>query len=91
MPFDPSPPDDAFGYLIANVSELLALTEQQRTDACASLVAVYSGTPVDAALTTSFKLWYNGTVFRICAADGEPVCGDVADPWKILTEYGWPT
>lgn len=91
MPFDPSPPNDAFGYLITHASELLALTPTQQQTACADLVAAYSGTPVQAAVTTSFILVYDGTNFSVNAADSEPVYGPVPDPWKILTEYGWPT
>lgn len=91
MPFDPGPPDNAFGYLQAHISELVALTEQQRQAACADLVAAYQGTPVQAAVTANFILVYDGTNFSMNAADSEPVYGPVPDPWKILTEYGWPT
>jgi hypothetical protein len=91
MPFDPVAPNNAWGYLAAHVSELLALTPTQQQTACADLVAAYSGTPVEAALTTSFRLRYDGTFFRMCAADSEEIYGEVADPWLLLTAYEWPT
>jgi hypothetical protein len=68
---------------------LLVLTPTQQQQASANLVAAYVDTSVEAAITTSFRLRYDGTFFRVCAADGEEICGEVTDPWKLLTEYSW--
>lgn len=89
MPFDPVAPNNAFGYLIAHVSELTALTETQQQTACADLVAAYTGTPVQAAVTTSFILVYDGVNFSMNSADGDAVYGPVPDPWVILSRYSW--